>query len=83
MVKSKKTTASGIVAALGAVLVAVGMALQGGDLVVPGVDLSNLPAIGAVLLAVGTALQGVFARDDDVSSEGRHLVVKGNRRGPE
>lgn len=59
MSKSRKTTISGLIAALGAAIIAFGEAT--------GQDWSM---IGAAVSTLGIAFLGFFSRDDDVSSEG-------------
>ena len=65
-VRSWKTTVSGVVVAVGVLLVAVIQVVKGQDLDI--VELGQLA--GVLLIAVGAVVGGVTARDDAVSSEG-------------
>lgn len=61
MVKSNKTTVTGILAAVALVAKAVADAFS------DGIDFGDITLIAG---AVALALQGIFARDDNVTSEG-------------
>lgn len=59
MSKSIKTTIGGAISAIGAAVIAYGEFV--------GMDLTG---VGAAIVTVGLAILGIYARDDDVTSEG-------------
>ena len=73
--KSTKTTVAGVAAAVGMLAIAVAYFLDGDPSTTA--DWSGaVQAIGAVLAAFGVSAGGLFARDDDVSSEGSAATKK-------
>lgn len=70
MARSTKTTAAGVLTALGLIFSALGKLFRDG-----GPGLEGLPEVAPELVgAIGAALLGLFARDYNVSSEGQRVT---------